>query len=217
LLRADLHIHTSYSGDSRASPQSVVDQCLKTGLNCIAITDHNTIQGALAVGKLATFVVIIGNEIKSTGGDVIGLFLKEDVPPKLTPRETAQAIKAQGALVMLPHPFDRVRPSALGMASFEEIAPYADIIETFNARNLFKSDDLQALEMARRYELVSAVVSDAHTARELGRTYSDMPEFDGTPGGFKAALAQATLVTRRTKLLHRLAPTYAKLSKPFRK
>ncbi|MFB3092520.1 MAG: PHP domain-containing protein, partial [Dehalococcoidia bacterium] len=100
MLRADLHIHTNYSPDSGATPKSIVDQCLRTGLNCIAITDHNTIDGALEVQRIAPFKVIVGEEVKSSAGDIIGLFLKEAIPRNLTPLETVQAIKAQGALVM---------------------------------------------------------------------------------------------------------------------
>ena len=215
MLRADLHIHTNFSHDSCATPESVVNQCLKTGLNCIAITDHNTIRGALAVQQIAPFKVIIGEEVKSTGGDVIGLFLRDQIPHNLTPLETVQAMKAQGALVMVPHPFDRVRPSAMGWAAFEELACYVDIIETFNARNLFNNDDTKAVDAAYKYSLLFTVVSDAHTAKELGRTYTEIPDFDGTPKGFKEALSQATLITRRTKIIHRLAPAYARLRKPF--
>jgi hypothetical protein len=192
-----------------------VDQCLRTGLNCIAITDHNTIDGALEVQRIAPFKVIVGEEVKSSAGDIIGLFLKEAIPRNLTPLETVQAIKAQGALVMMPHPFDRVRPSAVGWDAFETVAPHVDIIETFNARNLFNRDDAKAIEVAEKYGLVYAVVSDAHTAKELGRTYNEMPDFDDTPQGFMEALSQATLVTKRTKIVYRLAPVYAKLSRPF--
>ncbi|MCZ6535476.1 MAG: PHP domain-containing protein [Chloroflexi bacterium] len=215
MLRADLHIHTNYSPDSGATPKSIVDQCLRTGLNCIAITDHNTIDGALEVQRIAPFKVIVGEEVKSSAGDIIGLFLKEAIPRNLTPLETVQAIKAQGALVMMPHPFDRVRPSAVGWDAFETVAPHVDIIETFNARNLFNRDDAKAIEVAEKYGLVYAVVSDAHTAKELGRTYNEMPDFDDTPQGFMEALSQATLVTKRTKIVYRFAPVYAKLSRPF--
>ena len=216
MIRADLHIHTSYSKDSGATPGSVVGQCVKTGLNCVAVTDHDTIEGALVVQKQAPFSVIVGEEVKSTAGDVIGLFLKEQVAAGLTPVETARAIKEQGGLVMVPHPFDRVRPSAIGMDAFEEIAPNVDIVETYNARNLFGKDDGKAMAVAEKYGLIFAVASDAHTAGELGRTYNEMPDFDGTPQGFLEALSQATLVTNRTRVVHRFAPAYARLRRTFR-
>ncbi len=211
LLRADLHAHTNYSHDSLATFQSIIDRCLKTGVNCLAVTDHNTIEGALEFQKIAPFKVIVGEEVKSTEGDVIGLFLKETVPKGLTPPETARAIRKQGGLVMMPHPFDRVRPSAVGQEAFEEAAQLVDVMETFNARNLFQRDDDRAATAARRHGLLYAVASDAHTANELGRTYNEMPDFDDTPQGFMDALSQATLVTRRARIVHRFAPAYAKL------
>ena len=216
MLQVDLHIHTHFSRDSGATPQSIVDRCLKTGLNCIAITDHNTIKGALEVDRIAPFGVIIGEEVKSSAGDIIGLFLKEDIPAHLSPLATAQAIRSQEGLVMVPHPFDRIRPSAIKRAAFEEVLPYIDILETFNARNLFKGDDHKAIATAEKHELLFAVASDAHTAQELGRTYNEMPEFDGTPEGFKEALAQATLVTKRTNFFLRFAPAYARIRKGLR-
>lgn len=213
LLRADLHVHTNHSYDSRASIQSIVSQCVRTGINCLAITDHGSVEGALEVQRIAPFKVIIGEEVKSSAGDIIGLFIKETIPKHLSPLETVKAIKHQGGLVMMPHPFDRVRPSAIGWKVFEEIAPYIDIVETFNARNLFERDDTKAVEIAQRYGLVYAVSSDAHTSRELGRTYNEMPDFDDTTQGFLSSLSQAILVTKRTSFIHRFVPTYAKIRK----
>jgi predicted metal-dependent phosphoesterase TrpH len=204
VLRADLHVHSLYSHDSGASLQSIIHWAGRTGINCLALTDHNTIAGALELQKIAPFKVIIGDEILSSGGDVIGLFLKEPVPRRLTPRETAEAIKAQGGLVLAPHPFDHVRPSALKPKAFQELLPFIDIIEVFNA------------QAARQHNLTPAAVSDAHTARELGRNYQEIPDFDGTPQGLMASLKQATLVYKKTRIILRLAPAYAKIRKKLR-
>ena len=213
VLRADLHVHSLYSHDSGASLQSLVHWAQRTGINCLALTDHNTIEGALELQKLASFQVIVGDEILSSGGDIIGLFLKQPVPRRLTPKETAQAIKTQGGLVLAPHPFDHVRPSALTAKAFDELLPFIDIIEVFNARNLFHADDRRAADASRRHNLTPAVVSDAHTARELGRNYQEMADFDGTPQGLMASLKQATMVYKKTRIILRLAPAYAKIRK----
>ncbi|MQF64969.1 PHP domain-containing protein [SAR202 cluster bacterium AC-409-J13_OGT_754m] len=212
MLKVDLHIHSHFSNDSRATPEQIIRMCVLHEINCVSITDHNSIKGALEIQKIAPFTVITGSEVKSSYGDIIGLFLQEDIPPNLTPTETAQAIKAQHGLVMIPHPFDRVRSSALGDKGFMEILEFVDIVESFNARNLFRADDKKARQIADYYNFISAVSSDAHTAAELGRTYQTMPEFDGTPEGFKASLAKASQVTKRARLLSRFAPTYAKIA-----
>ena len=210
MLKVDLHMHTHFSHDSGAPSRSIVDRCIKTGLNYIAVTDHNTIRGALEVQSLAPFPVIIGEEVKSAAGDIIGLFLKEDVPKGLPAMDTVRAIQDQGGLVMVPHPFDRFRPSAITGDALQEILPHVDIMEAFNAHHLLMRDNDRAADFTREHGLVAAAVSDSHTALELGRTYMEIPEFDGTAQGFKQALSQAKLVTRRANQILRLTTVYVK-------
>ena len=212
-MKADLHLHTWYSYDSGANPRSVVEQCLKTGLDCIAVTDHNSIEGALAVRDLAPFSVIIGEEVKSAGGDIIGLFLRDEIPKGLSAKDTVYAILAQGGLVMVPHPFDRLRSSAITHEALSEVVDQVDIIETFNGHNLFRSDNLRAETFAQEHSIICAAVSDSHTPGELGSTYVEMPDFDGAPSGLMDSLRRARLVGRRAHPLQRLAPMYSKLRK----
>ena len=209
--RADLHIHTHHSYDSTTTPSSIVKRCLAKGIDCIAITDHNTIAGAEEVRQIAPFNVIIGEEIKSAGGDIIGLFLTEQVPSLLSPIETAEAIKAQGGLVMVPHPFDRLRSSALGKKHLEAILPLVDIVESFNAHNLFNNDNQCAAKFARDHNLVEAAVSDAHSHLEIGHTYVSIDNFDETTLGFKHTLAMGTLVGKKANPVLRFASTIAKI------
>ena len=216
MLKVDLHMHTHFSPDSGAPSQSIVDRCVKTGLSYIAVTDHNTIRGALEVRGIAPFPVIIGEEIKSSAGDIIGLFLKEEVPRGLSPLETVDAIKAQGGLVMVPHPFDRFRPSAIRYDALKSILPRVDIMEAFNAHDLLMRDNDTAADFGREHGLVAAAVSDSHTPLELGRTYMEVEEFDGTPEGFKDALTRATLISRRANQVLRLTTVYIKLKRMFR-
>ena len=211
MLKVDLHMHTRFSPDSGAPPASIVARCLKTGLNCIAVTDHNTIRGALEVRELAPFQVIIGEEVKSAAGDIIGLFLEEQVPRGLPAVDTVRAIKEQGGLVLVPHPFDRFRSSAIKGESLLEILPQVDALEAFNAHNLLMRDNDRADAFCREKGLVAAAVSDSHTALELGRTYMELPEFDGTAAGFKEALSRAKLVKRRANQVLRLTTVYVKL------
>ena len=196
-------MHTRFSPDSATELEDFLARCQKTGLNCIAITDHNTIEGALEMQHMAPFQVIVGEEIKSQGGEIIGLFLKEAIPGGLPPLETVQRIREQGGLVSIPHPFDHFRRSVIRKEVLQEVLPYVDIVETFNARNTFQRDNQQAQELAQRYGILTSAVSDSHTLTEIGRTYVDMPDFDGTPTRFREVLAQGTLVPRRiTPLIH---------------
>ena len=213
MLKADLHVHTHYSPDSEMSPQRLVSRCLQVGLSCVAVTDHNTIEGALEVRSIAPFMVIVGEEVTSSEGEITGLFLKEAVPRDLTALETVERIKEQGGLVSIPHPFDRFRRSVITKPALAEVLPHVDIVEGFNSRNNLKGDNDRARELASEHGLLASAVSDAHTPIELGRTYMEIPEFDGTTEGFKRALAQGTIVARpTTPLIHGLT-TLTKIKK----
>jgi predicted metal-dependent phosphoesterase TrpH len=202
-MRVDLHMHTRFSPDSEMSPESLVKRCVKVGLDCIAVTDHNTIEGAKEVKRIAPFTVIVGEEVESSDGEITGLFLEEAVPRGLSPLETVKLIKEQGGLVSIPHPYDRFRSSVITPRGIEEVLPYADIVEIFNSRNSLDADNRKAVELADEHGLLTSGVSDAHTPIELGRTYVEMPDFDGTPEDFKQALAQGTIVARKTSpLIH---------------
>ena len=206
-------MHTHFSPDSETTPERLVERCIEVGLGLIAVTDHDTIAGALAVRELAPFQVIIGAEVKSSEGEITGLFLKDEIPPGLPPLETAQRIKEQGGLVSLPHPFDRFRREVISREALAEVVKLADIIEVFNSRNNLSADDRKAAAFAKEHGLLTSGVSDAHTTMELGRTYVEMPEFDGTPEDFKRALAQGTIVGRRMSPLIHFTTTFTRLKK----
>ena len=206
-------MHTHFSPDSEVSPERLVARCIKVGLSCIAVTDHNTTEGAAAVERIAPFKVILGEEVATAEGEITGLFLKEAVPSGLGPVETAKRIKEQGGLVSLPHPFDRFRRGVINRASLDELVPFLDIVEGFNSRNNASGDNQKAQEFAKEHGLITTGVSDAHTTMELGRTYVEMPDFDGTPEDFMRALAQRTIVARRTSPLIHVLTTLTKLKR----
>jgi len=210
LLKADLHIHTHYSRDSIISPEQCVSRCLKVGISCLAVTEHNNIEGALAVQRIAPFKVIIAEEIKTTDGELTGLFLKEAIPPGLTPEETIERVKAQGGLVSLPHPFDRVRREPLRAQARERILSHLDVIEVFNSRTTFRSDNERARRLAEELGLPMGAGSDAHSPWELGATYVEMPDFEG-PQQFLEALRQGRVVGRPASPLVHVVSTLAKL------
>ena len=213
MLKVELHVHTDYSPASSTSLKKLINRCEKSGINCLAITDHNTIKGALAAREIAPFPVIIGEEITSSEGEITGLFLKEEVPPGLSALATVQRIKAQGGLVSIPHPFDRIRRSVITAAALKKILPYTDIVEVFNARNTFHNANKAALDLARDSDTLMSSVSDAHTLMEIGRSYVEMPVFDGTLEGFKKSLHQGKLITRRMTPLIHITTTFTKTRK----
>jgi predicted metal-dependent phosphoesterase TrpH len=218
MLRGDFHMHTHYSYDCASSPEALVKRALQVGLNCIAVTDHNSIKGSVEVQAIAPFTVILGEEIKSTAGEITGLFIKEEIPRDLSPIETAKRIKEQGGLVSVPHPFISMgRMSAVDHDTVNTILPYVDIMEAFNARTLKQSDVQAARDYAREHNLVTTAVSDSHTLRELGGSYTEFPEFDGTPEGFKEALREASFVEHPAGTFVHVYSTLNKLRRKFMK
>jgi predicted metal-dependent phosphoesterase TrpH len=179
-LRADFHIHSRYSKDSSASLEDIIIRCRKTGINCIAITDHNAIEGALKMQELAPFTVIPGEEILTPNGEVIGYFLKEWISSGQPIETVFAAIKAQGGLIGLPHPFDTFRGlHNLGQQRLEELASQIDVIEIFNARSPISGDSGKARDFALKHDIPGTAGSDAHSLREIGKTYVEMAPFDG--------------------------------------
>lgn len=207
--RADLHSHTHFSRDGLATPEQFVRRCVARGLTCVAVSDHNNLVGALAVAAIAPFRTIISEEIKSTEGEIIGWFLQETVPKGLTPEETVRAIREQGGLVCVPHPFDRLRRSPLKTSALLRILPDVDAVEAFNARTTFRADNLRSTRFAREHGKILSAGSDAHWHPELGGTYVLMPEFDG-PADFLAALRAGRIHAEIANPLVHLVSTIAK-------
>ena len=214
-MRLDLHVHTRYSHDSAAPVRSVAERCRDAGLGLVAVTDHNNIRGALEVREMADIPVIIGEEIKSSEGDIIGLFLEEAVPAGLSPAETVRQVKAQGGVVGVPHPFDRVRPTALGRRALVSILPSVDFLEGYNGHTLFSADNRKGADFAAEHSVPTVACSDSHSAWELGRSYTEIPDglWDGTPQGFLRGIRAGRWTGRRPNPLLLMAPGCAKLRK----
>ena len=204
MLRADLHLHTCYSYDCRLTPQDLVARCPRVGIDCLAVTDHGSIEGALKVRELAPFPVIIGEEVRTREGEILGLFLQEAVPQGLAAREAVARIRDQGGLAGVPHPFDRYYRGALKKETLLELLPQLHFLEVFNARSFLSQDSVP--EFARGHGLPGTAGSDAHSGYEVGWAYVEMPPFNG-PQEFLASLAQGTVRGRHTpRWCHFLAP-----------
>ncbi len=215
-MKADLHLHTCYSPDSNSPLADIIERCNELGIECLAVTDHDTIEGALHMKELAPFTVIIGEEIMSTGGEIIGYFLKKRIPGGLVPRETIARIKDQGGLVCLPHPFDGFGRQPLQEKERQVLLSQIDIIEVFNARSLRDSYSEQALRFAVKHELLQSAGSDAHAPREVGKAYVEIPEFNGGPEEFKEALSQARVRGAKNGFVDHLVTTVSTLPKRLR-
>jgi predicted metal-dependent phosphoesterase TrpH len=209
LVRVDLHNHSHYSPDSILTPEKFVREVHRRRLDVVAITDHNTIRGALAVRELADFPVIIGEEIRSDDGEILGLFLTDEVPKGLSAAETIARIKDQGGIVGVPHPFDSLR-AALQEVVMRSLIDQIDFIEGLNARMVFSAHNDKARELAAARDLPVSAGSDAHSPWEVGRVWVEMPPFEG-PGDFLLALRQGTLAGQLSTPLVHLISRYAYL------
>jgi predicted metal-dependent phosphoesterase TrpH len=211
-MKVDFHVHTCYSGDSFTSLEAVIEACRRRGLGKVAITDHNTIAGALALREMAPELVIVGEEIKTDVGEIIAYFLEEEVPKGLPPQEAIACVREQGGVVGVPHPLDRLRREAMGLTPLLTIIGQVDLLEAFNARTTFPSDNHRALDLAKQWGLLATAGSDAHIAWEIGHAYVEMPAFNDKDE-FLRSLAQGQIVGRLTTPLIHLTSTWAKLIK----
>ncbi|MDI6814577.1 MAG: PHP domain-containing protein [Dehalococcoidales bacterium] len=214
MLKADLHIHTTYSMDCDMSLPQIISRCLETGINCIAIADHGTIEGALKMQSLAPFPVIIAEEILTPHGEIMGMFLKENIPSGLSIKQVISQIKAQGGLVCIPHPFDMFRRSPLNSNIAETLLGQIDILEVFNSRSPLLRCSAKAEIFAQKYGIAKSAGSDAHTPDEIGNAYVEMPEFKGRDD-FLNALVKGKILGHRSNPLAHLGSAWVRLKKQF--
>jgi len=214
LLKADLHIHTEYSMDCSMPLEQVISRCLETGINCVAVADHGTAEGALKMQDIAPFAVVVAEEILTPDGEIMGMFLKETIPSGLSVEQTISRIKAQGGLVCIPHPCDKLRQSALNNKMLEELAEQIDVIEVFNSRSLLPGASTKAQVFAEKYGIPKSAGSDAHTPNEIGNAYIEMPEFNGKDD-FLQALAKGKVFGHKSNPLVHFSSSWAKLKKQF--
>lgn len=214
MLKADLHMHTRYSFDCTTTPDAMVKRCQKIGVNCIAVADHGTIEGGLRVKEIAPFRVIVAQEVLTPVGEVMGMFLTENIPSNLPVDEAVKRIKSQNGLVCLPHPFDQMRGiSRQGFAEIMRLLPQIDVIEVFNARAMgLGNADGRALAFATEHNLLKSAGSDAHTLGEIGHAYVEMPEFDDVDG-FRRSLAQGRIYGHHTCPMIHVVSTLKTLKK----
>jgi predicted metal-dependent phosphoesterase TrpH len=220
--RIDCHSHTGHSGDSLLPAHALLEAARRRGLAAICVTDHNSLGGALQARALVTrqperygdLQVIVGEEVKTTEGELIGLFLDQPIPRGLSPEETIHRIRDQGGLVLVPHPFDRVRRSRLHPAALDRVADQLDAVEVFNSRTTLTSDNQRAVDFARRHDLAMVAGSDAHVAMEVGTGYVEIYEPPAaTPQALLAQLCRGKVGGRPSLPLVHVGSTVARWRK----
>jgi predicted metal-dependent phosphoesterase TrpH len=214
LLKADLHIHTRYSMDCQMELDKIIKRCQKLGINCIAVADHGTAEGALEMQKKAPFKVIIAEEIMTTDGEIMGMFLKETIKSeanaRITPQEAIKRIREQGGLVNLQHPFETIRGSALKDKVIDEIADDIELVEVLNSRSPLPANSDKAKAFAEKHHIPSGAGSDAHSYFEIGNAYMEMPDFN-TKEEFLKAITQGKICGKRSNILVHLFSFWAKV------
>jgi len=215
----DLHCHTSASFDSLASGVAVARAAAARGLTHLAVTDHDRIDAALRIRDAAppSLTIIVGEEIKSADGDLIALFLKEWVRPGMSAVETIAAVREQGGLVGVPHPFDLRRGFGRKTGvTVESIASQIDWVETYNARAIGPSANEKAAKFALEHHIPGVGASDSHTVIEVGVTYNIVQGDPSTPEGLLASLAGIDIRPGRASLYVRAWTPLAKVIQSLR-
>jgi len=202
--------------DCQTPLDKIIKRCQELEINCIAIADHGTAEGALKMAQIAPFKVIVAEEILTTQGEIMGMFLKETVPSGLTPQETIKRIREQGALVNIQHPFETIRGSALKDSVIDEIVKDIDLMQIMNARSPFPASADKAREYAEKHGIPGGAGSDAHTVGEIGNAYIEIPDFNGKDD-FIAAIKQGKIYGKRAGVFVHLFSAFAKVRGKLRK
>ena len=195
---ADFHIHTRFSRDSILTEEKFIKVAIERGLTHVANTNHNNVEGAIAVrdkvaelGLTDKLTVILGEEVSTSDGEVVGVFLTKTIPRGLSANETADEIHRQGGLVSIPHPFDPFRGSHIKEGPLRNLADVGkiDMVEVFNCRVTIQRHNEEAAEFAKRYGIPGIAASDSHSSFEVAMAFNAMPAFDSGEE-LRAALAE---------------------------
>ncbi len=225
LAFADFHVHTRYSRDSLLGEDRFIRLALERGLTHVAITNHNNVEGAVVVrdrvaaqGLEDRLHIILGEEVSSADGEIVGLYMTHTVPPGQSAEATADAIHAQGGLVSIPHPYDPFRRSHIRRGPLLQLAEAGkiDAVEVFNSRVTFARHNEEAADLAVRFGIPGIACSDTHSGIEVAMSFNALPAF-GSADELRAALRENEWHgSRSTKLIH-LTTRWAVWSKAARR
>jgi predicted metal-dependent phosphoesterase TrpH len=195
-VRVDLHMHTMWSGDATTTPDELREAVVESGIDVLCITDHGTINGAVELASSLGCRVVVGEEVRTAAGEIIGLFLSERLPFGMKPAEAVHAIRSQGGVVYVPHPFDPMRHcmSEDALVALAESGGL-DAIEVLNAKVSLDHLNRRAADFAAEHGLLAGAGSDAHVASAVGAAYVEMPDFDDdSPASFLQSLRAGRIV-----------------------
>lgn len=174
MIKIVFHVHSQYSPDSNLSQEKIAEICRAKNIKTVILADHNNLAPARIINSVR---IIPGEEIQTKQGEIIGLFLKYKIPKGLSLKQSIKKIKKQEGLVVAPHPFEGLRLKALKKEILIKNINEIDIIEVFNSRNLFNSDNKKACALAKKYKKIQIAGSDAHLASEICNTIIEMEKF----------------------------------------
>jgi len=213
-IKAEFHCHSVYSPDSLVELSALLKACDERGIDKIAITDHGSMQGAFKAHKIAPDRVIPAEEIETPEGELLGYFMTEEIPQGLPAVEVVRRLRGQGAFISMAHPFDPHR-SWWTEKTLEQILPYIDALEVFNARSRRDEFNHEAYAFALEHGKLLMAGSDAHAVSELGRANMSMPWFDDAES-LRAAAREATISGELSGLYVHMVSTFARVAKIFK-
>jgi len=216
LITVEFHCHTIASIDSLTQPADLLAAYRRKGIDRVAVTDHNTTAGARQAQALEPDRVIIGEEIKTSRGELLAFFVKEEIPRGLDPLATIARLREQDAFISVSHPFDRERSGAWELSDLTQIAPLVDAIEIFNARCLSARYNQEAADFARQHHLAGTAGSDGHHVREAGQAILRLPDFHDAES-LRAVICQGEVVGKLSPWWVHLYSAYARWYKTTHK
>ncbi len=214
MISVEFHCHTRASKDSITRPADLVAMARRKGIDRVVITDHNSITGACEAKAIDPDLIIVGEEIMTTKGELLAAFVTEEIPPNLTPLETIRRLKEQGAFISVSHPFDELRKGGWMESDLLEILPFVDAIEVYNSRCMLPRFNLRAGSFAQKYNIAGTVGSDAHAAFEVGRSLLLLDQFTG-PDEMRKVIRKGIPKVKWSPPWFHLTSRYASIMKKF--
>ena len=215
-ILAEFHCHSKYSFDCRVKLEDIIRTCRRLGIGKIAITDHGRMAGALKAHQMAPDLVVVSEEIQTSEGEILGYFMNEEIPDYLPPMEVVRRLQGQGAFISIPHPFDPWRGSSWKPGTLEELVPYLDGVEAFNARCFDPKFNEKAGAFANEHGLDWLVGSDAHSISEIGQAVLQLPDFNSAEE-LRQSVKMAAFSGELSGKIVRLYSTIAKVMNKFRR